>query len=439
MYNIGKRIYTLRKSRGLTQSQACGSSMNRIVLSRIENNLQDPTLGNLLTLAKNLHVDIKEFFISEDSIPLESDNKIEVLSSLFKKKDYYAIVKYYDLNINEFSKINNNYKHYYLGVSYYELDMKKDAEKFLKKFSSYYLKCSENEQKEMTLDFAYCLNYLFKLKYYLNKGSCINNLETAFNFLTKYKLEESKIYCTIFTNICVYYERTYNFQKVIDFCRYFENSSLEVIYPNLIVNIYKSLSISYYNLNMPNKSIENTRKVIALYEILNKTHNIAIAHINIITALRLSQSFDKCIDYITKCKRDYSNDKYYYNMFLTEEFNLYFNTSDLVRATEIYNLLQFKLMDSNTKILMKFMFAFIELNNGNIKSGYNLLIRSEKLLIEERLSFDLYVLYRHMYLITNDDKYIDKLNKLDFIKCKKNIFPNKCEIIYFENVNIEDL
>lgn len=65
---LGKRIQTLRKQKGLTQSQLAEIiSVEVVTVSRIENGTRFPVKENLENIAKALGVDIKDLFDFEES------------------------------------------------------------------------------------------------------------------------------------------------------------------------------------------------------------------------------------------------------------------------------------------------------------------------------------------------------------------------------------
>lgn len=74
MDNLGIRLKVARIKSGLNQSQAVeelsklGEEMSQSYLSKIENNIHEPSLGQLKTFAKVYRVDVLELLYSEQEL-----------------------------------------------------------------------------------------------------------------------------------------------------------------------------------------------------------------------------------------------------------------------------------------------------------------------------------------------------------------------------------
>ncbi|MGG3561966.1 helix-turn-helix transcriptional regulator [Neobacillus rhizosphaerae] len=66
MTNVGEKLKKIREDKGFSPLDLEAiSGVNRTTISRIENNLQSPTVKTLLKLCKSLHTSINDLF--EDS------------------------------------------------------------------------------------------------------------------------------------------------------------------------------------------------------------------------------------------------------------------------------------------------------------------------------------------------------------------------------------
>lgn len=60
---IGNQIQKFRKDKGMTQQDLAGATdMDRVAIGYIEQGVRAARLRSLLTIARELNVDIKEFF-----------------------------------------------------------------------------------------------------------------------------------------------------------------------------------------------------------------------------------------------------------------------------------------------------------------------------------------------------------------------------------------
>lgn len=106
---IGSKIRALRLLKKISQSQLCDNFMNRVVLSRIENNKALPSLEQLIHISERLEVPLS-YFISDvkyDKLIEYADNSSSIIGDLFNSQNYYEIVKLIEYNHDEFLKIQD--------------------------------------------------------------------------------------------------------------------------------------------------------------------------------------------------------------------------------------------------------------------------------------------------------------------------------------------
>ncbi len=118
---IGSKIKALRLQKKISQSQLCDNFMNRVVLSRIENNKALPSLEQLIHISERLEVPLS-YFISDvkyDKLIEYADNSSSIIGDLFNSQNYYEIVKLIEYNHDEFLKIQDFNKYYYAGASFF--------------------------------------------------------------------------------------------------------------------------------------------------------------------------------------------------------------------------------------------------------------------------------------------------------------------------------
>ncbi|MGL4774630.1 MAG: helix-turn-helix domain-containing protein [Clostridium sp.] len=423
MYNIGERIKRLRKERGLTQSDISGDILNRVVLSRVENNLQDPTLGQLLHIAKKMDIDLVELF-RNGSFDFRNNNEFfDKIAVMYNNKHYYDIVKFYDLYKKEFSKIQNKNKFFYLGIAYYENKIYEEAEKFLKKYVTYFLKEEEEVQQKIVLDFCLALNTLCKISFI--KGKNINvamhYLDVGNKFITKFHVENSYIGLAFLSNTCHLYLQSMRYKKIINTCRYFETTKMEICYPQIFVNIHKSLAVAYSNIGDYDKSIENTKKVIGLYEFLGDHNKRGIAYTNYINALRFSGDFKEALRIARYCKEEFKGEHGIINDILVNEMIVYYNMNDFRNVENVSKKIKIGNLNKDFLADYNFVMGSFLMNKGKKELAIKNFKKCEVFFKREGYNYDLYMLYEYLYELTNECKYIILKENLNISRTSKNI------------------
>lgn len=137
MDNLGTRIKILRKKLNLTQQELSSSILNRASLSKIENGKLQPTLNQLKYLANMLKVDVSYFLKDGEELTVKEINKENnnYLDKLFNEKKY--------LDIIEEIKPDSFITYYYAGMSYFRIDLIKEAKKILTLAKICFLACQK--------------------------------------------------------------------------------------------------------------------------------------------------------------------------------------------------------------------------------------------------------------------------------------------------------
>lgn len=426
---IGSKIKALRLQKKISQSQLCDNFMNRVVLSRIENNKALPSLEQLIHISQRLEVPLS-YFVSDikyDELIEYIDNSSSIISDLFNNQNYYEIVKLIEYNHDEFLKAQDFNKYYYAGASFFNIGLYNDALKYLKRYVNLFLKSKEDIQKLNIDNFCQALNILFKIMLKnrnYEKGICY--LELAKKYLYELDSLNHSICFIIHNNLAYLYLNTNQFQKVINLLEGFINTHDNFIYVRAMPHIYMSLNITCYNMGDYEKSIKYIEKAILLFKYFEDEYDAGRCHLNYINSLRYSGNFDKAFDIVNRCKNEYKKYNKLYLSFFIQEMILYFNISNYGKVMEISKQIEVHQLSEMSKHNYEFMMGHIKYLHNDFNSAYGLLKKCEKYFLKQYYYRDLLLLYDDLYNMTKDISYKAKQNEIMNKNGRKNIVMIHC-------------
>lgn len=431
---IGDMIKKLRKEKGLSQEELCGECLNRVVLSRIENNKMLPSIPQLQYISKKLGVSIIYFFIDNyDEIfynncsILQKENHI--LKTLYLQKDYYSIVKLKETYGNNILKYKDCIMYFYLGISYFNLNMFNDALTFLKKYINNYVKSDKSYQEINLIYFSEALNTLFKIMLkYKNYSKGESYLCLAIKYLDFYNKMNSRISYIVHNNLSFIYLQTCQFEKIIKIMEEFLDKYNNLNYIDIIPDIYISLNIAAYNIEQYEKSIKYAKKAIQAFLYLDDEVSAGSCYLNYINALRYSGNIDEAFSILNFCKKEFNN-VIVINKLLYEEMILYFNLNEYKKVQNVFKEIKNKNLPFRFKYNIYFMLGHINYLNGNYSIALKYLKNCENYFTSRNYSYDLIIIYHDLFEITKDEIYKIKENEYNNISGRKNILnklPNFC-------------
>lgn len=421
---IGSKIKALRLQKKISQSQLCDNFMNRVVLSRIENNKALPSLEQLIHISERLEVPLSYFVndITYDEL-IENDNiSSSIISDLFNSQNYYEIIKLIEYNHDEFLKIQDFNKYYYAGASFFNIKLYNDALKYLKRYVNLFLKSKEDTQKQNIDNFCQALNILFKImlkNHDYEKGICY--LELAKKYLCELDSLNHSICFIIHNNLAYLYLNTNQFQKVINLLENFINTHNNFIYVRAMPHIYMSLNIACYNVDDYDKSIKYIEKAILLFKFFDDEYDAGRCHLNYINSLRYSGNFNKAFEVVNRCKDEYKKYNKLYLSFFIQEMILFFNIGNYEKVMEISSNIEVHQLSEMSKHNYEFMIGHIKYLQKSFDDAYNLLKKCEKYFLAQYYYRDLLLLYDDLYNITKDIFYKAKQNEIMNKNGRKNI------------------
>ena len=423
---IGSKIKELRLKAGITQTELCGDVINRTILSKIENNKMMPDIKQLIHISNTLKVPVYVFFNNLDQtyeVKKELFGDFSEIEYLYKGKSYYDLIQKIDqLKIN-FNVSENIIFYYYEGMCYFQLNVLYDAQKVLKKFAFKYERSDEEIRKKYVLEFSIALNTLFKIMLKsknLEKGK--RYLLLAKKYIYKYNKTDSITNFIIHSNLGYVYNETKKYAETINLLETFLNNTSSIIYTNIIPDIHLSLTIAYYNLNRYEEAINHVEKSIFFYSYINNIPQMHLCYLNYINALRYSGNFDKAFEVLEKILNSISNDINLKNRFLIQKVILLINIKKYDEAYEILKEVKISKLKKQSKMNYLFVKGHLEMIEGNENSSFNHLSSCINYFSDKSYNKDLSILYKDLYLITRDEKYLLLHENYKLLKTRKNIF-----------------
>lgn len=83
MINLGKRLRTIRKEKGISSSQLeFLSGVTQSTISKIESNTHSPSIDTLLKICSALEISISDFLEDNESLPVDLLNLISTAKKL---------------------------------------------------------------------------------------------------------------------------------------------------------------------------------------------------------------------------------------------------------------------------------------------------------------------------------------------------------------------
>ena len=412
---LGQIIKNERVKRRLTQEQVAGDFITRNMLSKIENNLANPSIKTIEYLSKKLDISITyllESFIAVGDSKFRDTNDLELVyehtSFLIKNKEYNKCIKYIE-DLVEFIDSNKSDAYYgkikyNLAISYMKIDKFDESKQlfinavdilnhnkdfyFLAKtfFNLSYIHFSQidyleseksirnalnNFQKSFIVDIFLEIRIYYRLGYILSK---LNKYDEAINPL-EYSLDISKEHDCFYNQgqthmvLGVVYKNLGNMEKAIYHTKkaklYFEFADSS----ELAALSYKNLGNIYLKLNNHKAAKENLLIAQSYFENINKRDMVNIIKGDIVESLVIAEEYNEALKIL--------------------------NTIDCINLT------------SSDLSSLYINISIAHLNTRNYSEAYKYLIEAERILLDSnnhKLLYKLYNVFARLYNMQEDFK-----------------------------------
>ncbi|QAT41114.1 helix-turn-helix transcriptional regulator [Clostridium sp. JN-9] len=407
--SIGYKIKELRKEKKICQEDLCCSILSRTILSKIENGKMLPSIIQLEHISNVLNVSIVYFF--QDSVEkgylTYSNSSIinpSTLETLYKEKKYIEIIKIADSSNN--SDINKNF---YIGMSYFNMQLYNDSVKNLKEYIKAYAKFSHTEKHNYAENCTFAFNSLF---YIMMKNSNYNKalsyLYRAQQVIIENKLIHSRIYYIIVNNIGVTYCLMKEYKKAIDILEKFINDIDDLAYISILATIHLSLNIAYYKTNNFEKAIHHIKLAITFFDYSGEHFDAGECYLNYINCLRLSSKFEEALYLISNLKAKYYCDKSLINLFLIQQMIVFFNMEDYIDLSRTLQEIRFTKLRKKSKMDYYLVVGHMKFLEKDFNCAFDYLSRCKTYLLDNKYYLDLSVICNDLYKINNDISYLNK-------------------------------
>lgn len=408
MNNLGNKLKFSRKKIKLTQEDLTCEIINRSSLSKIENNLLTPSVLQLNHLAKYLNVSID--YLLDDNIPIVCDLRVN------KNKNYieelYSNHSFF--NIIEGFKPQDFTTTYYIGMSYYKLDLKIDAEILLAKCEFLFASLSEIDKSYNVSNLCIAINSLRKIKVKDMKDS--NNIEflkRALSYIDLYNQHKCEIYFILNNNIGVHYIQNKEFNIAIKHFELFFTTNFDFIYTKIMPFMYMNISTAYFVVKTYDKSIDYIYKAIFFYNLIGDKVQAGECYLNLFNCYLYKNDITKCRQVI-KSLYEYCSYPELTNRLKVLELTLLYNLNDIEGILEKKKSINYMILKTSTKADYNFILGRVNFINKNYNASISHYNKCINYLNKKNKFLDLSIVYSDLFTITDDDE-----NKLLYIKNKK--------------------
>lgn len=422
MENIGDRICNIRKEQRMTQTELCGDYINRVVLSKIENNKMSPSIDQLKFISIKLNKSLNYFLIESEHSNFKNKNIGEnFLKTLFDDKQYSEISKYKENYSNEFDDLMDYNKYYFLGISYYNIDLSNCSLKYLRKYVSSYTNTSDVDRCDNILRFSISLNTLSKIMI-KNKSfeKAEKYLQIARKQLAFYNIYNEPIVFWVYNNIAYIYIQQCKFREVVDLLEDFLVNCKSFIDLTVVANMYLSLNIAYNNIGNYDKSIYCIQKAIYLFLYKDNFNDAGMSYLNYINALRYAGRIEEAFNILNQSNEHLYN-KEVNCRFVIQEMIMLYNLSDYNSIIGLVNKVDLSALPKTSKSCYFYILSCLAYIDSDLNKCEYYLLKYEKHFISKSYYFDLICIYKRLLDLSKDEIYAVKISNIENLVSRKNI------------------
>ncbi|WP_346867683.1 MULTISPECIES: helix-turn-helix transcriptional regulator [unclassified Clostridium] len=435
MNKLGHKIKILRKAANLTQVDLSCDILNRTSLSKIENGNLNPSLPQLEHISDKLKISISDL-ISDDDISLLkfnfNNNKL-YLKELYDNEKYFDIIdKANELRLSDFSSC------YYLGMSYYKTELKKDAKKYLSKCEILFNRFSEADKYIYVENLCIALNSLRKIEIKsFSDDMNLKYLKKTLNYLNLYNHCKCEIYFIVNNNISAYYLFNEEYEKGINFIEYFLKNNIKINSPTMLCSFHLNLSIAYFSMKNYVKAIEYIKKSIFFYEYIGNNLEAGECYLNLFNSYLYNNQPNKCHELLEFLYKTY-DDVRLINIYRVLELALVYNVNNIEKIINKSRYINYTSLRYKAKMDYDFILARANFIIGKYKVSLRHYNKCLKYLIQNKKYLDLYFAYKDMFSITENVNY--ELESINYKKLYDNEkynhpHPNVTSPHYFSYIN----
>ncbi|MEG0308264.1 MAG: helix-turn-helix transcriptional regulator [Clostridium sp.] len=399
MNKLGYKIKTLRKLANLTQEDLSCNILNRTSLSKIENGNLSPSISQLEHISSKLKISVTDLLKEDyaEELFLCSNKSNIYIEDLYNNEKYFNIIE----KIKPFDFIT----HYYLGMSYYKIELKDEAENYLNKCEDLFNKLSENDKLTNVENLCIALNSLrkIKIKNFSNNDNLVY-LEKPLNYLNLYNKRKCEIFFIINNNIGAYYFYSGDYEKCISFLEDLLKNNFKINPPTVLCSIHFNLSIAYFSIKDYDKSTEHIKKSMFFYNYIDNILESRECYINLFNSYLYSNNTKGCNNLLKFLFENYKDDKLI-ERYKVLELNFLYNINNINSILDKSKNINYRNLENKTKLDYDFILGRVNFILGNYTASrcrynkcLNALDKTEKFL-------DLSLSYADMFKICGNNEY----------------------------------
>jgi len=399
MNDLGHKLKILRKSQKLKQEDLTCEFLNRTSLSKIENNLLAPSILQLKHLSEQLNVSVD--YLLDEKKGINIDPKVNInsklIEDLFSKDMLFEIIdkfKPYDFTT-----------YYYVGMSYYKLDLMKDAEPLLDKCEGEFNSLCASEKVYNVENLCIALNSLRKIRVKdLKDIDNYKHLTHALKYLNTYSQNKCEIYYTLNNNIGVFFILNKQFDNAIMHYEQFFSTNSDFIASRVMASLHLNLSIAYFATKLYDKAINCLNKAIFFYNYINDEIQAGECYINLFNCYLYKNDISECRNIINYATKNFSHPELH-SRFEVLELTLLYNTNDIENLSEKRKTVNYRTLPLSTKMDYHFIMARLSFISNNYTSAISHYNKCLSYLIDREKFHDLSIAYNDLYIVSGNCEF----------------------------------
>lgn len=399
--NIGLKIKTSRKGAKLTQNNLSCDILDRSTLSKIENGYIYPSIPQLMHISKVLNLSISDLFCENTSPCNASISSIsKKLKELYVNKEYNKIID----TITPYDFITT----YYLGLSYYKLDLEEESKALLEKCEGLFYLLRDDLKPLYAENLAIAITTFRRLV--IDSFSDVENynyLIKALNYLDAYNLKNIKTYFIIINNIGAYYLYTYKYEEAISFYGEFLKNNLDTIPTTVLALIHSNLNIAYFSIKNYEKAIEHIKKAIFFFYYIDNLFESGKCYINLFNAYLYKNEIDKAYDTINEVF-DKFEDPNITNIFKICELVLLYNINKISDIITKKKSINYGILRESSRIDYDFIMGYVYFKQNKYKVSIKHFNKCITSLIERKRYLDASIVYDALYSMDGNKDFKEK-------------------------------
>lgn len=299
--NIGLNVRKRRVELGLTQDELSKDIMHRSFLNRVELGKADPSIAQLLSLAKKLKIDSSSLInlaqdVELEQLKLSPNGKI---SSLYQAAKYDDAIKFFTENHKNADLSESSITLFYIGMCYVKIRNDKKGFSFLSDFSKVYEKFLVERKKDYVIEYAVAKNNLARILFNAKKTKEVEKHLTQAKFqLINFGRVHHETFLSVNQNLINYYNHTKQPQKSVEIIELLLSSEIQVIHLRVTAYMHQSASVSYYDLGNYEKAHYHIKQAILLYTYSGNELQAGLCCINRFNLYREKNENKKAIKYL---------------------------------------------------------------------------------------------------------------------------------------------